>query len=133
MVSDLGIAIFYNVSDAPKMISSGLVTSVYYDDASRIYFFISRPRYLMEDDFRFPAILDFYRKEKSYFIKIQGVAEILSDADEINNVKGKILKPVGEQSYSLVRLDINKIEYSDHSKQANGFFDHIKAVLSAIF
>jgi len=132
-VAELGVAIFYNVSDNPNMITNSLVSFICYDEEGRLYFFISRPLYLMQEDIRFPAVLDFYRKGQPYFIKINGIAELLTEKDEIKKIIDKIKDPSGLHSHALVRLAINKAEYTVCSVNAGGFFNHLKAALLSIF
>lgn len=136
-VTELGSAIFHNVSDAPKMISTSLISSVKYDEEGRIYFFTPRPQFLVEDDMRFPAVLDFYKKGKPYFIKLNGVAELVTNDTELHSIHIRHLQhlsePAGRSSYALVRFNVERVEYTAHDEKPYSFFDRLRAAIHSWF
>lgn len=136
-IAEIGSAIFYNVSQSPKMISTHLISSVSYDEDGRLYFFTPRPQFLQKEDIRFPAKLDFYKKGNPFFIKINGVAEVLTDIQEINRIHIRsnhtLHEPAGITPYALVRLDVEKVEYTDHTPKSKGLIDRLRAVFLSWF
>ncbi|MFN5761074.1 MAG: hypothetical protein ACK44U_03260 [Sphingobacteriales bacterium] len=58
---------------------------------------------------------------------------MLTEKDEIKQIIDKIKDPSGLHSHALVRLAINKAEYTVCSVNAGGFFNHLKAALLSIF
>lgn len=136
-VSEIGSALFYNVSQAPKMITAGIISSVSYDEEGRLYFFTTRPQVLLKEDIRFPAELDFYRKGTPFFIKINGIAEVLTDIHEIDRLHSRhhhaLREPAGRASYALVRLHIQRVEYTDHTEKPTGIFNRLRTALQSWF
>lgn len=136
-ITEIGSAIFYNVSQMPKMISSGLISAVSYDEEGRLYFFTPRPQYLLKEDIHFPAELDFYKKGNSVFIKINGMAEVLTDDHEIDQLHLRylhsLIEPAGRSAYALIRLNVHKVEYTDHSAKNIGFFEKIRSAFTSWF
>lgn len=136
-VTEIGSAIFHNVSDAPKMISTGLISSVRYDEEGRIYFFTPRPQFLIEEDLRFPAVLDFYRKGNPFFIKMNGIAEVITDESDMKSIhfrsQNNLREPAGRNEYALVRFNVERVEYTDHNIKPYGFFNRLRAALHTWF
>lgn len=136
-ITEIGSAIFYNVSQAPKMISIGLISSVSYDEEGRLYFFTPRPQYLQKEDIHFPAELDFYKKGTPVFIKINGMAEVLTDDHEIDQFHLRylhsLIEPARRSAYALIRLNVHKVEYIDHSAKSIKFFEKIRSAFTSWF
>lgn len=136
-VSEIGSAIFYNVSDAPKPFSAGLISSVQYDEDGLLYFFASRPKHLVQEDCRFPAVLDFYRKGKPYFLKINGTAELVTDERELlyyrSRLDDTVQEPASRPHTALVRLRVERVEYTDHTAPTTGFFQRIRSAVHSWF
>ena len=133
-VTEIGSAIFHNVSDAPKLISTSLISSIKYDEEGRIYFFTPRPHFLIEDDLRFPAVLDFYRKGRPYFIKLNGIAELLTtnEADHFS-YQQSLQESAGSTFYTLVRFNIERVEYTAFDKKPISFIDRLCAMIYSWF
>lgn len=132
-LTEIGSAIFHNVSDEPKLISSSIISAVRCDDDGRVYFFAARPPVLLEEDLRFPAVLDFYKKGKPYFIKLNGIAELLTDDTTICAYSSRLfssIDPAGRSNVALVRFNVEKVEYSGRLYKLPGLW---KKLISALY
>lgn len=136
-ILEIGSAILYNVSEAPKPFSSGLITAVSYGNDGSLFFFASCPQFLTADDKRFPGVLVFFKKGNSYFITLNGMAELLHVNEEgfpvSNDTTERIQRPEGPDKIALFRFRIDKIEYTDHSDSPPGFLKRIRTAVYSWF
>ena len=136
-ILEIGSAILYNVSEAPKPFSSGLITAVSYGNDGSLFFFASCPQFLTAEDKRFPGVLVFFKKGNTYFITLNGMAELLHVNNEGLTITDSITDPVqcpeGPEKMALFRFRIDKIEYTDHSDPSSGFLKRIRTAVYSWF
>src|ERR1017187_7264969 len=86
-INELQTALFFVISNTVLKIPSHIVTAAEADEEGRIWFAIPKPvQSVGEFDKEFPAKLDFFKKGKEFYLKIEGKASIMTDADELKNV-----------------------------------------------
>ncbi len=114
-VTDIRSALFFNVGSTPSVYSAGIISALEVDDEGHIFFFITRPEYLMLEDRRFPSRLEFYRKGKPYFLKVNGVAELVTDEESLDRkFKAYGIPPdAAGKKLALVKVKVQQVEYNE--------------------
>ncbi len=86
-IHELRSALFFSLSDSVLRMPTTIVTALKVDEVGQIWFFINRPsQALHQFDKEFPARLEFFRKGKRFYIKINGKASIVDDPEDLNSV-----------------------------------------------
>lgn len=111
-INEIRSALFFNEGGYPGVYSAGIISALEVNDEGQILFFINKPEFMLTEDRRFPARLEFYRKGKPFFIKVKGVAEILTDVDLL----GRYVKVydfqqgIAEKKLALVKVIVQHAE-----------------------
>ncbi len=136
-ILEIRSAILYNVSEAPKPFSSGLITAVSYGNDGSLFFFASCPQFLTAEDKRFPGVLVFFKKGNTYFITLNGMAELLHVNEEgipiTDGAPEGVLPSADSDKMALFRFRIDKIECTDHSVPSSGFLKRIRTAVYSWF
>jgi hypothetical protein len=116
-VRDLENALFFSMSDAVLKIPACVVKVLETDQLGNIWFMIPKPsQFIHAFDKSFPVELDFFRKERNYYLKIFGRAFLVNDPEEINSVEC-LTEHTKEQARKnetiLVSVKISCAEYSE--------------------
>lgn len=136
-ISDLRSALFFSLSNAVLKMPTTIVTALKVDDVGQIWFFVNRPmQNIQEFDKEFPARLEFFKKGKSFYIKIAGKACIVNDPEELNglvNVSEEV-KVKAMHQLVLVKVRIQNVEYVDRTPSETGnLFHTIRTMISKWF
>ena len=84
-ISELQTALFYTESLSPIKLPTHVISDVEVDMEGNIWFAIPRPTMHIDAyEKEVIAKLDFFRKGKDFFVKVKGVATLLTDAAAIN-------------------------------------------------
>jgi hypothetical protein len=107
------------------------------DDVGQIWFFVNRPmQNIQEFDREFPAQLDFFKKGKSFYLKILGKACIINDPEEVNGLVSlsEDVKAKAMNQLVLVKVKIQTVEYKDNTpSEVNGLVYAIRALFNKWF
>lgn len=118
-IEELRSALFFSLGNAVLKMPTTIVTTLKVDDAGQIWFFVNRPsQYLHEFDKDFPARMDFFKKGKKFFLKINGKARIVDDPEEVNSLVS-LPDDIREQAMFqmvLVKLKIQHAEYFEKER-----------------
>lgn len=121
-IEELRSALFFSFSDAVLKMPTTIVTTLKVDEAGQIWFFIRKPsQQLHEFDKDFPARLDFFRKGKNYYMKINGKARIVDDPEEINSLVSlpEEIRTRAMDEMVLVKLKIQHVDYYEKDLNEN--------------
>lgn len=136
-IEDTRVAIFYCHSKSILKIQNTVINTYKVDDTGTISFFINRPRQLVSQfEQEFPAGLNYFKKGKGYFLKIEGKARIINDPEEL--ACETYLSPDELNSalttHILLKVKIQKAEFYDNRFEAtNLLVKKIKSVYSRLF
>jgi hypothetical protein len=84
-ITELQTSLFYTESVSPIKLPTHVVSDVEVDMEGRIWFAVPRPTMHIDAYEReVLAKLDFFKKGKDFFVKVKGVATLLTDAAMIN-------------------------------------------------
>ncbi len=104
------------------------------DETGCIWFIIFRPKQaIAEFDRRFPAQLDYYHKDKPFFLNIQGMARLVIDPEEINGLP-PAMGQVDSPERILVCVKITSASY--HQRKIHfpkNSLSQLKAYVFSIF
>jgi general stress protein 26 len=116
-ISDLRSALFFSLSNAVLKMPTSIVTALKVDEVGQVWFFVNRPmQNIQEFDREFPARLEFFKKGKSFYLKIMGKACIVNDPEEVSglvNISDDI-KTKAMNQLVLVKVKIQKVEYVEN-------------------
>lgn len=136
-ISDLRSALFFSLSNAVLRMPTTIVTALKVDEVGQIWFFVNRPvQNIQEFDKEFPARLEFFRKGKSFYLKIIGKACIVNDPEELNdllNVSEEV-KSKAMHQVVLVKVKMQSAEYVENTvTETGGLAQMIRAQLNKWF
>lgn len=84
-ITELQTALFYTESVSPIKLPTHVITDVEVDIENRIWFAVPRPAMHIDAyEKEVLAKLDFFKKGKDFFVKVKGVAVLLTDAATVN-------------------------------------------------
>jgi len=82
-IIELQSALFFPDNDSVLKIPTHVINAAEVDEEGQIWFMIPKPtQQIHEFDREFPAKLDFFRKGKGFYLKIQGKASIIDNSDD---------------------------------------------------
>ena len=108
-------ALFINDSEAVLKIPNQIISAAHVDELGQVWFTIPPPfQSMFHFDNAFPAQLDFFKKETSFFLKITGNAFVINDPEELNNllfINEKTKQQIRNGKLVLVKLKMQRSEY----------------------
>ncbi len=116
-INDLKSALFFSLSDSVLKIPTSIVSAIHVDEVGQVWFFMSKPsQQLQEFDREFPARLEFFKKGKNFYLKINGKACIVSDPEELNSL---VSVPEEMQNRTMDNMVLVKfrIQFADYYEQ----------------
>jgi len=117
-VQELQSALFLTDSDSLVKLPTHVISSAEIDDAGDVWFIIPKPSQHVDSfDKTISAKLDFFKKGKGFYLKIQGVAKIVADKNEMISVKGlseEITDKVDNESAVAIRVKVQNADYFEN-------------------
>lgn len=116
-ILDLQSALFVPDIDSELTLPTHVVTSAVADDEGNIWFVIPRPTQQLESfQKEFPAKLDFFRKGKGFYLKIQGKAIIVESAKEAACCLDAVAaKRMDEKKAVAIKVEIRLADYFENT------------------
>jgi general stress protein 26 len=114
-INELQTALFSAISNTVLKIPSHVVTAAEADEEGRIWFAVPKPiQSVGEFDKEFPAKLDFFKKGKEFFLKIEGNASIMTEPEEMKNalhIVEKLKQKLKHTQILIIQVEIQKADY----------------------
>jgi len=109
-------ALFFPENESILRMPVHVINSAQADDNGQIWFVLSRPsQEINEFDREFPAKLDFFKKGKNFYIKIQGKASIVSDAKaNEQDMPEQIRQQLENQRLMAIRVQVQNADYFEN-------------------
>ena len=133
-IQELETALFFTLSNAVLKMPTHIVKVVQADESGQIWIVIPRPsQFLEEFESEFPVKLDFFKKGKQFFLKLEGTAFIETNTDEMINFmeKDREIKEIINSKLSvIIRVKIQNADYFEvMEKPSTGWLKNSKTLL----
>jgi len=135
-IKEIGSALMHDLGDYDEKIPSDIINVIKADEKGRLWFYIKRPVYTAGTPISFPASLQFLRKGKNFYIKINGVARTTSNYSSVNSTDCSLdYQSNATMSLTLMEMKINSIEYAEYDsvKKESTFRSWIRVLVSQFF
>ena len=112
-VQELQTALFVNESESVLRISTHMISAEAVDDAGQIWFVVpNHGQFVQEQNGSFPVKMDFFKKGKDFYIKIKGIASVVSKKEDLfSQLSGEIKQRVAKKQATVVRVKIQHADY----------------------
>jgi general stress protein 26 len=137
-ITELQTALFYTESVSPVKLPTHVITDVEVDNEGRIWFAVPRPT-MHIDAFEKEVLakLDFFKKGKDFFVKVKGVATLLTDAAMINSYEGvsaDMREKMSDEKSIGIMVKIEDTEFVDNTpKPSQNWLQSSRSHLSSWF
>jgi hypothetical protein len=114
-LSELNNALFFAEGNALIKLPNHCVTEMEIDN-TEIFFVLPKPaQAIAAFDTEFPARLDFFKKGKSFRIKVQGKAQLIADPVEIANrcaASSQLQHKADADNVIMIKVSIQFVDYA---------------------
>jgi len=112
-IQELQSALFFAELNSLLTIPTHVITAEVVDDAAQIWFVVpNRGLAANEFDKEFSAKLDFFKKGKDFYIKIKGIANIVTDEKEMIGFESKeILCSIQQGDAMVIKVRVQHADY----------------------
>jgi general stress protein 26 len=137
-ITELQTALFYTESVSPVKLPTHVINDVEVDNEGRIWFAVPRPT-MHIDAFEKEVLakLDFFKKGKDFFVKVKGVATLLTDAVTINSyetVSAGMREKMSDEKSIGIMVRIEDTEFVDNTpKPSQNWLQSSRSHLSSWF
>jgi hypothetical protein len=137
-IQELRSALFFTETLSPVKLPTHVISDVEVDGEGRIFFVVPRPvQHIDAFDKEIPAKLDFFKKGKDFFVKIRGIATLLTDAETINSYETMSdemkIKMTEEKSMGII-VKIEDADFVDNTpKPSQNWLQSSRSHLSSWF
>ena len=117
-IQELQSALFLTESGSVIKMPTHVITAAEADDEGQIWFIIPKPsQHINAFDEEFSAKLDFFKKGKGFYLKIQGMAALVADKKEMENVSGisdEIKRRMDDIGVVAIKVRIQSADYFEN-------------------
>lgn len=140
-IEELQHALMFSMSDSVLKLPACVVNIIQTDELGQIWFAIPKPsQYIHEFDRTFAAKLDFFRKEKNFYMKILGKAFMVIDPEDINSIiymEEGLKQKARNNEIVLIKVSITHADYFEkittEPVKINSVFQNIRTLLNKWF
>jgi hypothetical protein len=137
-IMELKSALFFTESASIVKLPTHVISEVEMDAEGQIWFVIPRPvQHLEAFEKEMPAKLDFFKKGKDFFIKITGVAFLITDMEEVNNnlnLSEDMRTRMNDKNVIGVKVMVQKTDWVDNTpKPTQNWLQASRSQLSSWF
>lgn len=137
-ITELQTALFYTESVSPIKLPTHVITDVEVDMESRIWFAVPRPAMHIDAyEKEVLAKLDFFKKGKDFFVKVKGVAVLLTDAATVNGfetLSAQMKEKMNDDKSIGIMVKIEDIHFVDNTpKPSQNWLQASRSQLSSWF
>lgn len=137
-ITELQSALFYTESASPIKLPTHVISGVEVDSEGRIWFAVPRPTMHIDAyEKEVAAKLDFFKKGKDFFVKIKGVATLMTDAATINGyetLSAEMKEKMTDEKSIGIMVSIEDKEFVDNTpKPSQNWLKVSRSQLSSWF
>jgi general stress protein 26 len=115
-ILELQSALFFPDNDSVLKIPTHVINCAEADQDGQIWFMIPRPtQQIHEFEREFPAKLDFFKKGKGFYLKIQGKASIVSNPDcKKESIPVEMKQKLKEKQLVAIKVKVQNADYFEN-------------------
>ncbi|MBC7868305.1 MAG: hypothetical protein H7X88_12290 [Gloeobacteraceae cyanobacterium ES-bin-316] len=133
-IQQLQTAILQIHSNSLLQLPTSLVQTIHVDELGCVWIAVNKPtQYLHEFDRSFHVALNYYRKGKSFYLNTYGIARVVLDPEEMNQVPSHLLEGLGSNKLLICVRILEANYYEKEARPVQGIFQKCKQTLSEIF
>lgn len=137
-VKEIGSALMHDLDyeNHPERLPANIVTVLKADERGLLWFFIRKPLSFNDNTpFSFPASLQFLRKGKNFFIKVNGTAHSTINMTPVTPFVTSEGQAEALSQLTLIEMKISSIEYCEYDKppERQGIRHFLKGIYNYIF
>jgi hypothetical protein len=132
---DLQSALFFTESVSIVKLPTHVISDVEVDEEGNIWFVIPKPTMHIEAfEKEIPAKLDFFKKGMDFFVKVRGVAILLTEADEISDLPATMRERMKDKMVIGVKVKVVDSDLVDNTpKPSQNWLQSSRSQLSSWF
>ena len=132
-IQQLQTAILYSNSNCVLKLPTCLATTQYVDEVGCVWITIQRPRQLIHEfDRTFEVELNYYKKGTSFFLNISGMARIIIDPEELNQLPDHLQRAHASNQLILC-VRILEANYHENQPKTLGIMQRWMHNVSSVF
>ncbi len=134
-IMDLQSALFFTESVSIVKLPTHVISDVEVDGEGNIWFVIPKPtKHIEAFEKEIPAKLDFFKKGMDFFVKVRGVAILLTETEEIMGVSAEMKERMKDTSVIGVKVKVVDSDLVDNSpKPSQSWLQSSRSQLSSWF
>jgi hypothetical protein len=137
-IQELQSALFFTEALSLVKLPTHVISDVEVDSERRIFFVVPRPvQHIDAFDKEIPAKLDFFKKGKDFFVKIRGIATLLTDAETINSydtISAELKAKMNDAKSMGIMVAIEDADFVDNTpKPSQNWLQSSRSHLSSWF
>jgi hypothetical protein len=137
-ITELQTALFYTESVSPIKLPTHVITDVAVDMEGHIFFAVPRPAMHIDAyEKEVPAKMDFFKKGKDFFVKVKGVAVLLTDVETINGfetLSAEMKEKMSDDKSIGIMVKIEDTQFVDNTpKPSQSWIQASRSQLSSWF
>src|ERR1700754_887659 len=115
-IMDLQSALFFTESASIVKLPTHVISDVEVDGEGNIWFVIPKPTMHIEAfEKEMPAKLDFFKKGMDFFVKVRGVATLLTESDEISDLPAGMMERMKDTKVIGVKVKVVDSDLVDNT------------------
>lgn len=137
-INELQTALFYTESSSPIKLPTHVISDVEVDDENRIWFVVPKPAMHIDAyEKEVLAKLDFFKKGKDFFVKIKGIASLLTEpvlVQGYEQLSAGMKEKMNDEKSMAILVKIEDKELVDNTpKPAQSWLQSSRSHLSSWF
>jgi len=115
-ISQLQSALFFPEHDSALKLPTHVISAAEADAEGQIWFMIPKPsQHINAFDREFPAKLDFFKKGKGFYLKIQGKASIVTCAEQPDSIIPEVVRErLRQEEVVAIKIKVQNADYFEN-------------------
>lgn len=133
-IQELQTAILQIHSNSLLKLPTSVVETMHVDELGCVWIAVNKPtQYLHEFDRSFHVALNYYRKGKPFYLNSYGIARVVIDPEEMNNIPADLRQELTSDKLLLCVRILEANYYEKEPKPVQSIFQKCKQTLSDLF
>lgn len=133
-IQQLQTAILQIHSNSLLKLPTSLVETIHVDELGCVWISVNKPtQYLHEFDRSFHVALNYYRKGMPFYLNSYGIARVVLDPEEINNIPADLRQQLSDNKLLICVRILEANYYEKEPKTVQNIFQKCKQTFSDLF